>query len=268
MPCVFCGSQVALTDEHVYARWMRETMRATGRTTVSRGAAQVPVRTDTGLTVLFRKGVCRACNTGWLSGMERTVSSHIRPALLGQKIVLTPEAQQIVAAWAVKQALLLELAMRLMRKKTYAPESNLRWLYDNRHDPVAPPGSQVWLAAVDAQLGTEDSLTAWNKAGCAGAAPADPDQFFVAFSAGYLLFQVAGQDFQGSDHLARFGEPLMTFIRPQELLSIVVSIWPRRDELVVWPPPFAVRRADLPRLADWAHTTAVRHVEFRIPQLK
>ena len=268
MACVFCGSTVSLTTEHVYAQWVRQIMLAIGPTNVTRGEAQSHVRTDTGLSVVLRKRVCQSCNTGWLSMLERRVERWVAPALVGQKIALAPATQRIVAAWAVKQALLLEWTMRQMRSPTYVPESNLRWLYEHRDDPVAPPGCQVWVAAVDAQLGTADSLAAWNMAASAGEDPNNPDQFFATFSAGYFVVQVAGQDFREGGHLTRAGKPLLTFARPDELLPFLISIWPGRDDLIVWPPLYGFRRTDLRRLAQWGATVGQRFVRVKIPQLK
>jgi hypothetical protein len=263
MPCVFCGAQGRLTDEHVYPRWMRVAMSAAGPTDLTRGDARAHIRTDTGLTLLLRRGLCESCNTGWLSRMEREVEPWLAPALLGQKIALAPTTQRLVAAWAVGRALLIELAMRTMRKPTYAPASALRWLYERRDDPEPPPGCQVWMAAVDAQLGTVDSLVGWNRAGCSGSVAGEPEQFFVSFSAGYLVFQVAGQDFREVDLLTRSGAPLLDFHRPDALLSLLVAIWPERSDLVVWPPPLAVSRKDLSRLAAWGSTVGQRIV--RVP---
>jgi hypothetical protein len=241
---------------------MRTAMGATGRTTMARGSAAVPIRSYTGLTVIFNKGVCRTCNTGWLADLERRVKEWIAPALVGQSLTLTPVAQRAVAAWAVEKALLLELVMRKWRKPMYAPASNLRWLYAHRADPEPPPGSQVWLAAVDAQLGTTDSLTAWNKVAQAGEDPVDPEFYFVTFSAGYLVVQVAGQDFSEPDHLSRSGQPLRTFLRPQKLLSHIRSIWPARDERLQWPPLYQIRRNDLPRFGEWEGTVASRYIRY------
>ncbi len=268
MGCAYCGSETEKTDEHVYAKWMREASYATGQTRMTLGDDPKPKRTYTGLYLALKDGVCRTCNNGWLSRLENRVKPWLAPAIRGEAMALAPETQPAVAAWACGKALLIELAMRQWRKAFYAPESNLRWLYEHRDDPIPPPGSQVWLAHVDAEFGEANSLTGFNKAALAPERPADPEVYLATFAVGYLVLQVAGQDFREPDHLSRTGESLMELARPDTLLPFLRSVWPQRDDLVVWPPSHGLRKTDLPRFGNWDDTIYVRRRTVRIPDIK
>jgi hypothetical protein len=90
--CVFCGSGIWKTDEHVYARWMRKGIQAEARTTVTVGREERFVRTDAGPTIVLRKGVCRGCHTGWMAARERTVQPLLFPAMRGNPVAYAPES--------------------------------------------------------------------------------------------------------------------------------------------------------------------------------
>ncbi len=258
MACIFCGSVVDKTDEHVYARWMRRGLNATGPTRVTVGPDQRFVRMDTGPTIILRKGVCGDCNSGWMSTLEKRLQKWLLPAMRGHPMAYAPETQREVSAWAVQKALLVHLVMGQWGQPSFAPVSCIQWLYEHRSSAVPPPGTQVWLAAVDAQLGTKDALTGSITVGWARRKPADiPQHYFATFSAGYLVIQVAGQDFRGADeplYKTHKGESLVTFARPDSLLTSLVSIWPERDGLVTWPPRTRMTNDELTHLGEWAGT--------------
>jgi len=269
MICVMCGLEAAPTREHVYPKWVRDGLGATGRTTITRTKGRRShQQVTTGLTVILRRSVCRACNTGWMStSLESSVKDLLLPPMWGRRSAFRPEEQRLIAAWAVKTALMLELkAVEDRRQAGYAPESNLRWLYSRKADPEPPPGSQVWIACVDAELLTPDALTGWYTVTTSNR-PHDMEYYAVTFSVGYLVFQVSGQDFTEPELLAGSGQPLATLQRPDELLSYVNAIWPARDLTIDWPRSYRLRRSEMSRFASWENTVAARQIIVPIPRL-
>ena len=267
MQCAFCGQIRRATKEHVYPRWLREGIWATGPATLTRTKASVR-RTHpiTGLTWILRHSICRECNNGWMSGLEDVLRDYLLPALRGQPIILTVETQRLVAAWAVEKALLFELkAAEDGGQVTFAPESNLKWLYDHRDAPTAPPGSQVWIAAVDARLGTADAQPGWHTASTS-TPPMDRHFYAVTFQVGDLVFQVGGQDLGEPYHDPRTGQPLAILQRPDCLLPYVNSVWPERSETITWPRSSRLSIEDLPRFAAWEDTIAARWRVLAIPR--
>jgi hypothetical protein len=270
--CVFCGSTVSKTDEHVYAKWMRRGLQAEAPTTVTVGRENRFIRTDAGTTVVLHQGVCLKCNTGWMSALERRVQPLLLPAMTGQRMAWMPESQRDIAVWSVQKALLSSLAMRELGFSSFAPASTIHWLYEHRGEGLPPPGTQVWLAAVEAHLGTSDALTGSITTGWAPPSPREPRFYFVTFSAGCLAIQVAGPvrgrekvpaggqkpgtstwPLTGED-VDALGSAVVRFLRTDSLLTTVVSIWPARTEPVMWPPGRVLTREVLTDLGEWEGT--------------
>jgi hypothetical protein len=159
----------------------------------------------------------------------------------------TPESQRSMAVWATQKALLSSLAIRDWGFASFAPASAILWLYEHRADESPPSGTQVWLAAVKARLGTSDALTGSITTGWAPPSPRDPRFYFVTFSAGCLVVQVGGQEIDSPESPVRF-------VRPDRLLLSVLSIWPARDQLVTWPPGRVLTKDELTELGEWEGT--------------
>jgi len=261
--CVFCQLNPGATKEHIYPKWVRKGIRATGPTTITSPRG---VRNVTGLTWILRNSVCGECNNGWMATrLENKVKDYLLPAMRGWPVVLEPPMQQLIAAWAVKTALMFELKALQDGDRGLAPVSNLRWLYQHRDALIPPPGSQVWLAGVNAELGTANSHVGWHGAGVVDTV-IDTEFYLVTFSVGYLVFQVFGTDFGEADNDAWTSTPRWSMVRADHLLEAIRLIWPARSEVVTWPPSLRLTIDDLSTLqkADDAQLIRARHVPIRI----
>jgi hypothetical protein len=192
------------------------------------------------------------CNNEWLAAMERKVAPVLKPmAVEAKPTVLDAAAQALVALWAVKTVLLLELAMRQRYPGSrsvegYAATSQeLAWLRE-RGEP--PPRSMVWLACWDCQRSTpvnyEPStadLPATDGSHVAG--------HLTTFTLGFVAFQVFTLDFIEAE---RHGAPVWNTRPPAPLMEALKRIWP--PQLVVqdlsWPPA-AFGKDDWRRLVTW-----------------
>jgi hypothetical protein len=67
----------------------------------------------------------------------------------GDPIKLSGTEQMLVAYWATKTGLLVEVASRQWRAAGVMPTSHLRWLHEHREDWLPPPGTVVWLASLN-----------------------------------------------------------------------------------------------------------------------
>src|SRR6266542_1623302 len=131
--CRFCLSEdVALTREHVFARWLVERLRAFRATR----AAQVPAdaAADARLARLVTR-VCGACNAGWMSGLEmsfrQAVFARPRPDHLAEP------TRRTISRWFTKTAMLVAHAAN----KQLVPEEHWADLTD-----TMPDGIRVGLA--------------------------------------------------------------------------------------------------------------------------
>lgn len=245
-----------MSEEDVAPRWTSRAIGAENQRVVSRNDGRF-IRNDTGLRVKL-PGVCVACNTGWMSRLEKRVAPWLRPALLGEQIALAMPQQATVAFWAAKTAMLYELASRKVRPPLALPESNLRWLYDHREDRQPPPGTQVWLARVDPMTATDPerfTISGAISASLRSDSPnIDPDgsaiHYINTFRFACFVAQVFGQDFASATH-APDGRLLSLLLPPSVVESFQVRIWPDSDQVVVWPPVNTLQNADIPEFSAW-----------------
>ena len=96
------------TDEHVIAKWVSRTLnpdQERGRL-IDKGSdfARRLVKVDDTVPV------CAECNEGWLSVLENDTRPILQPMILGADPQLEPPEQQLLATWAYKTALLLDLS--------------------------------------------------------------------------------------------------------------------------------------------------------------
>jgi hypothetical protein len=100
--CRFClREDVALTREHVFARWLVERLRAWRATHTAHGPAEVAA--DARIARLVTN-VCGACNAGWMSGLEisfrQAVFARTRPEHVAEP------TRRTLSRWFAKTAVL------------------------------------------------------------------------------------------------------------------------------------------------------------------
>jgi hypothetical protein len=271
--CLFCGSLGLLTNEHALPKWARRAIGATeqiqlhveppGERSLSLPSGP-PRQTLTGMTVLAREVVCEPCNIGWMARLEREVGPLLAPAMRGESIRLSPEQQTLVAFWAVKTSLMVEVAARRSRETGVLPISHLRWLHDHREDHNLPPGTAVWLGSLNPWLGS-DLVPTWYSSGTLQSHdPRVPeggtnDSYVATVSVGCLIFQVVGQDFRESDYRTPNGLPVVTVIPPRKLAPYLLQIWPQLYPFAYWPPSHLILAEEWPRFAEWFTTLSFFH---------
>ena len=250
-----CGRKGPESKEHVIGRWASRALETDSHQVVSRHEGQF-IRQDTGLQITL-KGVCAACNSGWMSHLERTVGPWLTPAVLGEQIALATPQQRIVAFWATKTALLYELAVRKVRGPMPFPPRALVWLYSHRAERRPPPGTQIWLGRADPQH-DHDPERATISSSISSSLRGGPDtaddtgvHYLMTFRVGWLLVQVSGQDFSESGGGIR-GRGLSFVQPPAEIEPFQVQIWPDPPPVVIWPPASSLLNSDVATFAAWA----------------
>jgi len=204
------------------------------------------------------KAVCRACNTGWMHRLEMKVSKWIGPSLNDglRTFPLDQHQREVLGTWATKTALMVELALRELRRPSFAPESHFRWLNEHADAPTPPPDCQVWMFGVSLafgpgkwlQLASADSL--W----LGPAEPGVPLAYFSTFHAGLIGFQIFGPDVKRADP----GQPpivLPPLPVPPQVDPLLLQVWPApRKPPIRWPPKppkMVAEPAVIPTLAQW-----------------
>ena len=134
--CIFCGQTSRLTNEHVWPEWVSKLLceRSSkfahcSRRVTATDDTTIPTGTSRKLDVTTRT-VCRDCNCGWLSEFENRVKSLAAPLIAGEGVaagVLAPESQALLAAWAYKMAMLLDVAHPSTSREFFIPSDGLRF---------------------------------------------------------------------------------------------------------------------------------------------
>ena len=133
--CRFClREDVALTREHVFARWLVARLRAWRATHAAHGPADAAA--DARIARLVTN-VCGACNAGWMSGLEvsfrQAVFATSRPDHVAEP------TRRTLSRWFAKTAVLVAHAA----SQELVPEDNWPELTD-----AMPGGIRVGLARI------------------------------------------------------------------------------------------------------------------------
>jgi len=106
--CWMCGRAGPLTEEHAFPDWVRKIFARDGNDiALSDQRAGVTRRSRTWTNSsgeIVVRSVCGPCNNGWMSGLEGRCKPILEPLITGHPARLGPDAQAVLALWAVKTA--------------------------------------------------------------------------------------------------------------------------------------------------------------------
>ena len=255
--CALCGATgVPLTDEDVIPKWALRAFGVRGPVTIQireEGGSPQEVGTRRNLKLVLEGGLCQQCNNVRLSQLENKVKPILAPmAVECRPTMIDANSQRLLAAWAVKTAFLVELALRQQHPGVRPVEGytasppEMAWLFA-RLEP--PPRSLAWLACWDCQR--ESPFRYGPSAAPLATADGIPvEGHFATFTLGFVAFQVFTVDFVAAD---KHGAGQWNLYPSQSLTSALTRIWPQ-DELNLHPlawPQQAFARGDLDVLASW-----------------
>jgi hypothetical protein len=208
--CAFCGA-TDLTAEHVWPKWIsRELGHRSGFTMPS------PYGPRRLRSLDITAPICVTCNNRWLGVLEKDVQPVLAPLIRGEERTLSPGEQQLLATWAVKTTLMLDL----LSGKPLIPTA---FYYDLRLRRCPHEGQLVWLGAY-----RDCHYAAWAQRGelHVGISAGEPPNAFVStFAAFRVVFQVAGAFDRG-----------VTFNEGRLLAAALARVWPPGGHSVDWPP--------------------------------
>jgi hypothetical protein len=209
--CAFCPS-TQVTEEHVWPKWISRALGGPDGFTMPSPYGTRKVR-----SIDITVPVCTFCNHRWLSVLENDVRPVLGPLIYGQERTLDPDKQRLLATWAVKMALMLDL----LGRRLFIPTG---FYYDFRLRRCPLPSQVVWLGAY---CGSKHAAWASHQALHLGISTNEPPNAFVStFTAFRAVFQVVG-------HLTR-GNMDISDRRP--MAAALARIWPPREEPIDWPP--------------------------------
>lgn len=221
--CAFCGGR-RLSGEHVFPKWMQDVLKEPGKLTYSR-INEATGRVQTWDDMAFKTKVdhvCHSCNHGWMSDLEGESKPILTPMLLGQPADLQPAAQEVVATWSIKTAL---VAQYLHGRDLLAVPSTLYERFYAEPEPL--PHHHIWIG----RFVGRSYATHYHHRALRLELPGEvvrPDEhnaYLTTFGVGQLVIQVLGH-FLDED-VAIIGQTLMA--------TGVQQVWPVQRPLL-WPP--------------------------------
>lgn len=122
--CIFCDSKSG-SREHILPDWLNRVFEGLPppvdpdeQPRTARGVVDFQTGTHfqrswgaTEIASHVTRLVCHDCNTGWMSRLEGRSAPLLTPMIEGHPTTLSQDEQLIVATWATKTAMVLELAI-------------------------------------------------------------------------------------------------------------------------------------------------------------
>lgn len=105
--CAYCGA-ASSSEEHVWPQWVSKLLAARGQFVIMRPGRPAS-RPSSSINVVTTR-VCADCNNTWLSVIENDVRGLLGPMVQGLRTGLSEAQQLVVATWAYRMALMLDLA--------------------------------------------------------------------------------------------------------------------------------------------------------------
>ena len=249
--CTFCGpTDRILTEEHIWPEWVSKMLRHPGYNVDHfRHLESVSDSTNGNWTGRYidmtTKTLCDRCNNRWLSAFENDrVKPLAGPMLMGDPFfTILPEGQHLLAAWAYKMALLLDVRMPHVEHGEFFTGAE-RLLF--RQTTAAHPFVRVFLAQYN---------YGHHPAHCIIPAHEFTERdglkrtFYLKIStitAGRLGMQVMAVRSAETMELVPASE--MAFAFEGTAADSILPIWPVEPRLVGWPPRFMMNAHDL---EDW-----------------
>lgn len=174
--CVFCDGSGPLTREHVWPRWARSLLSADTELPVEHVIAvegEILTRRSflaNGFDETTRK-VCTTCNSGWMAALEHQTKLILEAMVTDEPVTLDEHAQRILAAWALKTAIVHDCAQGAPWRpsamtaeashlaKTGVPTGNvLVWLSGFLDSP--PARARLWGTTANVLTMTGEKITA------------------------------------------------------------------------------------------------------------
>ncbi len=141
--CIFCSEQNMTKEDAWPPRWLAKRFSTSDLVHVEAERGGVVLGKWRTSSPHIRVGcVCAACNNGWMSRLEDAASRIIEPLFEHQQQTISARSLPILAAWAVKTAMVLE-GLDPAQPRLYSDSERIQL----RLTHAIPQRACVWLAA-------------------------------------------------------------------------------------------------------------------------
>jgi len=177
-----------------------------------------------------------------MANLEQTAAPLLTPLIAGDTYVrVSPDEQAVMAHWAWKTFLMIELA-RMVGSRLVPPVEYARY-YTER---ATPPNAYCWVMGLQRRGGRAWFVQSWGGELRIGEEPSDlPDVangYRGTFAIGHLAFQVIGQINPANE---------LGFRHAGAQGGLIFNIWPGYiGPALEWPPPLFTDEHGLERFAQ------------------
>jgi hypothetical protein len=168
--------------------------------------------------------VCEKCNGGWMSRLESSAKPILEPMIHDSSSVIDYVQQSVIAAWAIKTAMVFECTKASSAFYSQGDRSHLlTW-------STPPPDTLVWIGRYvnSHALFVENDYLSNTK-------PANvlSEGCVTTFAIGRLCLQ----SFTARRGLKGDGKRITIHPKPGQWDRLLVQVWPAAEQIARWPPP-------------------------------
>jgi hypothetical protein len=220
--CLFCDNNAG-NREHLWPKWIHDRIDF-GPLKMDRYKSQQIIIPNPEITV---KSVCARCNNGWMSSLEAKNIPIIGSMLNDLSITLDRDAQETVAAWVIKTAMMLDSTRPKAAGARFYRRDDCGKMRDSQ---TMPDDTRVWIGRIDSKhllgLGTDYRYL-------------QPDtnephgqSTITTLVAGHFVAQsITQRKFKKFTHL----EMPVLYPKGDGWEEYVTQIWPIEREWIAWP---------------------------------
>lgn len=225
--CIFCGAG-SLTREDAWPLWLMKSLytNLSGIMEAQQGEKELkPWRTkDPKLQI---KCVCKSCNNGWMSSLEGQAKPTIESLVTTDSILIDSQAQKILSAWSIKNAMVFEEMRPPEQGRFY--QSTERETFKNGLE--LPLHTSVWITK---RVNNNDPYCeAYSISGGAIEITGPVSGYVTTMAFGALAIQVLS--IKISTSITQYSK-VFSEVRPGPWDQATLCIWPIQNKQTLWPP--------------------------------
>jgi hypothetical protein len=219
--CAFCTHVGPLSNEHIFAKWVRDLLSGPADAFYIGGASNRNERFATGAIDWKAKVVCSSCNNTWMSEIEEVHAKPVLTPLVTGSEIDVPIAQAMarsIAIYAFKTAVVQDHAGRRLEPFFSA---RLRHAFKATHS--IPGNVRIWICGIKQKLPNVQVLTAYYTGQIS---PTYPWTMYVStFEIGHFVMQIVA--------VKQFGQIGFRPLAGYE--NIGIPVWPGIPADATWP---------------------------------
>jgi hypothetical protein len=245
--CIFCGQRRERGREDIVTDWLSTALGPTGAvfTDFLTDIPGEPIKGRYGrrsgdLRTIKLKKVCKVCNGGWMSRLERAAQPLLTRLVQGEATVITPQRQRLIAAWGQLKCVSLDAYYEQEYRGVRHLPARVANEFCRRTQPLT--NSMVVVGRYDApSMGVE---LPWGRLMLNKPATTDDPEIkavVTTFAFGHLFIQVC---------VGAWAVPHDVNIVFNTTFPELVQCWPANlDGDFQWPPSTAITPTEFRRLA-------------------